>query len=348
MAGYILSQTKTGGIDVHSDPLCIRPAAISRLRKFKINKQEQEELEDFKGGARDCRFCNPERLDQNMSHSADDRVIKKHWHNKVISYENAAPFLAGDQRLICMWHEESEVRYRCAHKYRFSDMTAVEFYFMLSVAKELAEAYPVSAEGYQLQRNEIYPVRCIAGFNIGKLAGQSIPHFHLQYGWDVLFPGVANLNVNRSVMELYYSEMEEHDLILWSDEKIYILAPWTPKGQFHIEIHFRNKYELTQLDDEDIKVLSFLSEKLMRIYEEMGIRNINIVYIGSPYKKELMPFSVQFIPRSNTTALYEMVGINVVDTSPVEIACRFEIKWRDELVKAGQCDIDALYTKNFT
>jgi diadenosine tetraphosphate (Ap4A) HIT family hydrolase len=347
MSSYILNQTRTKKIEVHSDPLCIRPAAISKSRKFKINKLEQEELIDSEGGAEKCRFCNPELLDQNLSGTIDDPVIKKHLDGRVISYENAAPFLAGDQRLICMWHENTEIRYKHTHKYLFSDMTTIEFYYLLLVAKQLAKDFPTSPEGHLLQSEEYFPIRCIAGFNIGKLAGQSMPHFHLQYGWDVILPGSANLDIDRSLMNLYYSEMSNQNLILWEDDDLYVIAPWTPKGQFHMEIHFKEKYELTQLSNENIKILSFLSNQLMRIYESLGIRNINIIYTGSPYEKERMPFHVQFIPRSNTTALYEMVGVNVVDTSPSEIASRFEIKWRDVMANAKICDIEELYANRF-
>ena len=345
---HILHRTRTREIEVHSDPLCIRPAAISEARKFKINKLEQEELKDSGGGAMKCRFCNPALLDQNVSGQEDDRVIQKHLNNSVISYENASPFLAGDQRLFCMWHEDKTIRYKHAHKFKFSDMTIVEFYYLLKAARDHAIEFPGSEAGDSLQNDENSPIRCIAGFNIGKLAGQSMPHFHLQYGWDVLLPESANLDIHRALINLYYKELEEKSLILWQDDQLYILAPWTPKGQFHMEIHFKNKYELTHLNDDNLKILSYLSGHMLRVYKSLGIRNINIVYSGSPFNKKRMPFFVQYIPRSNTTALYEMVGVSVVDTPPSEIATRFTAKWRDIIKKAKGCDIEKLYAKRFS
>ena len=247
-----------------------------------------------------------------------------------------------------MWNDDKNLRYKNAHKFLFAEMTTVEFYYLVLAARELAKDFPESLDGQKLQKKEFSPIRCIAGFNIGKLAGQSMPHFHLQYGWDVVLSESANPDIDESLMNLFYSELKQQSLILWEDERIIILAPWTPKGQYHMEIHFKNKYELTHLDDRDIKILSYLSDCFLRIYESLSIRNINIVYIGSPYKKENVPFHVQFIPRSNTTAIYEMIGVNVVDTSPSEIATKFELKWRDIISKANMYDIEALYTEKFS
>ncbi len=347
MSQYLLNRSRTQTIEIHSDPLCVRPSAISKLRKFKVNKLEQEEIRDLDGGPEVCPFCNPSLLDQNMSHREDDPVVLKHLDNKVISYENAAPFLAGDQRILCMWHEDRCMRYRHAHKFSIADMTTVEFYYLVLTARELARKFPESYEGQKLQKKEFFPIRCIAGFNIGKLAGQSMPHFHLQYGWDVVLPESVNPDIDKSLMSLYYAEMTRQNLILWEDERIYILAPWTPKGQYHIEIHFKDKYEITHLDDSDVRVLSYVSNYLLRSYESLGIRNMNIVYVGSPYKKEYVPFYVQFIPRSNTTALYEMIGVNVVDTSPSEIASKFEEKWKGIISEANACDVEAFYAERF-
>lgn len=339
MSNYLLKRNDLPlDIEIHSDPLSILPAALSTRRAYKRNKIRQEETQDNKGGAAQCLFCNPDQLEGKPQ-------ISLHQDGKVMSFPNAAPFLPGDQRVICLWHNQQEKRYAHVHRFRFSDFGVPEFYYLTLTAVELARTFPKTPDGQTLQKG-LNLIRCICGFNIGKLAGQSIPHFHLQYGWEV---ALAARDINPHALELFYYELREKRLILYEDEIMYVIVPWTPKGQYHIEIHFKNKYEISQLEPRDVKFLSYLASYIMKLYEKEGIRNVNILFTGSPHDKVREPLVTQFVPRVNMTAVYEMIGVNVVDTPPEQIAAFFQIgsRWTDIVSEANEFDTQYLYRDRF-
>ena len=325
-------------IEIHSDPLCILPAALSRSRAFKRNKVVQEEMPDNEDGPAGCPFCNTNSLDTKPA-------IRRHLNGKVISFPNAAPFLPGDQRVICLSHDDRKKRYAYAHRYTFSDFGAEDFYAMTYAAVELAKEFPTTPDGEALQKGSKL-IRCIAGFNIGRLAGQSIPHLHLQYGWEV---ALAARDIKPEVLNLYYRELRDEKLVLYEDESYAAVVPWTPKGQYHIEIHFKGKYELSHMEEEDVRVLSYIANHIVRRYEEAGIRNVNILFSGSPYRRAREPLTAQFVPRVNMTALYEMLGVNVVDTFPEDISSFFQlnVRWRDIAAAARKFDPQANLKKRY-
>ena len=325
-------------IEIHSDPLCVLPAALSKKRAFKPNKIVQEEAQDNPGGAPKCRFCNPELLDGKPE-------ISLHVDGKVMSFPNAAPFMPGDQRVLCLWHKSCEKRYGYAHRFQFSDFGIEEFYYLTAGAVELARSFPDGSDGQALQE-DLNLIRCVAGFNIGKLAGQSIPHFHLQYGWEIV---LEPRNLNPPTLNLFYWEMSEAHLILHEDEHMYVVIPWTPKGQYHIEIHFKNRHQLGQLEYVDVSRLACFASKILGLYREAGIRNLNILFTGSPLGKHWEPLRVQFVPRVNMTALYEMISVNVVDTPPEQIAAFFSsaVRWSDVAREADIFDPSELYRNRF-
>nr|VFJ51097.1 MAG: Galactose-1-phosphate uridylyltransferase [Candidatus Kentron sp. DK] len=329
-------------IEIHTDPLSVVPAALSKRRAFKRNRIKQEESQDNKGGASKCLFCNPEELEGNPE-------IALHLDNKVMSFPNAAPFLPGDQRVICLWNEDTDKRYAHAHKFKFADFGIEEFYYLTSAAVQLAKEFPNTPSGQTLQ-NEPSPIQCIAGFNIGKLAGQSIPHFHIQYGWQVV---LNPQNIGSELLDLYYREMREASLILYplndSNDEMFVLVPWTPKGQYHIEIHLRNRYQLGDLEPSEISKISYFAQEIISLYRNAGIQNMNILFTSSPLGKQWQPLCVQFIPRVNMTALYEMIGVNVVDTTPEMIASFFDssIRWSDVAKKAEKFNASDLYQSRF-
>jgi len=325
-------------IEIHSDPLCVLPAALSKKRAFKPNRIIQEESQDNHGGAPKCCFCNPDTLDGQPE-------VSLHLDNKVMSFPNSAPFLPGDQRVICLWHESHEKRYASAHKFKFSDFGSIEFYYLTMAAVNLAKEFPHTTDGKILQEDS-HLIRCVSGFNIGKLAGQSIPHFHLQYGWEIV---LDPKNINPPTLELYYWEMKEAQLILYEDEDLLLIAPWTPKGQYHVEIHFKGKNNFGHLENKDVKKLTYFASEIMGLYRKAGIQNMNILFTGSPQGKHWEPLRVQFIPRVNMTALYEMIGVNVVDTPPNQIEMYFttSIRWSDVAREADGFDVDRLYRQRF-
>jgi diadenosine tetraphosphate (Ap4A) HIT family hydrolase len=262
------------------------------------------------GTKKDCYLCNPYKLDGNPE-------ISTHLSNKVMSFPNAAPFLPGDQKVLFLPE----------HHVEFAEFGNNEFYYLTLAASEMATDFPNTKSGKNLQE-DINPIRCIAGFNIGKFAGQSIPHFHLQYGWEIV---VNPKMIDRPLLNCYYSEMREENLIIYEDDDIYLIIPWTPKGQYHIEIHFKHLHEFGQLKKQDIYKLTCFTKRIHELYRNEGIENLNIVFTGSPHEKHWEPLRVQFIPRVNVFAFYEMAGVIVIDT-PIHIIESFftsTTRWSD-------------------
>lgn len=325
------------GIEVHNDPLAIMPAALSQARAFKPNKVKQSPMKDNPGGAKECRFCNPEKLDGRPSFAF-------HLNGRVMSFPNSAPFLPGGQRVLCLSHPDKHKRYQHAHRYQFSTFDAVEFYHLTRAAVELAKGYPSSAHGKRLE-DGIHFIRCVAGFNIGKMAGQSVPHFHLQYGWEIV---LNPHDISTELRALYYYEMNQAKLILHSDADLYLVVPWTPKGQYHIEIHFKHKFHFSELSLNDITKITCLAMKILDFYRKARIENLNILFTSSPRNKHWEPLRIQFIPRVNMTALYEMMGVNVVDTPPDKIQAFFStVRWSDVVKGAAKSNFDAMYRQRF-
>ena len=340
MIGYELLKSNALPLDIemHSDPLCMLPVALSKKRAFKPNKITQEDNKDNAGGVAGCRFCNPNLLD-------GEPELVYHLDHRVISFPNVAPFLPGDQRVLCLWNDSQDKRYEHVHRYQFADFGIEEFYFLTRAAAELAKAFPGTKDGRILQE-DINPIRCIAGFNIGKLAGQSIPHFHLQYGWEIV---LNPRNISSPKLALYYWEIRDAKLILYEDNDLYMIVPWTPKGQYHVELHFKEKYEIGQLEEKDVRKIATFCRKILDLYQVAGVRNVNIFFSGSPMAKHWEPLRVQFVPRVNITALYEMIGVNVVDTPPETITTFFQngIRWSDVEKEYASLNFDQLYEARF-
>ncbi len=206
------------------------------------------------------------------------------------------------------------------------DLRVEELYYLLSAAIEYGRGFARGPlESFDLPR-------MVTGFNFGKLAGQTIPHFHGQYGWEVVIDGEA---ITKEHLSLYYSELRKEHLILYEDDRIKVIAPWTPKGQFHIDLHFNKVYEIHRMDEPDVKLFASLGHSIVQhCVGNLTIQNINVVLLNSPLQRQIIPVIAQFVPRVNMPALYEVKGVNVVDTFPQDIAMTFRgIKWDEEVSK---------------
>ncbi len=210
------------------------------------------------------------------------------------------------------------------------DLRAEELYFLLKAAVEY---------GKRLAKGPIrtYDLpRMVFGFNLGRLAGQTVPHIHAQYGWDV---HVGGETITEKKLSLYYEELEQEQLVIHKDDKVKVIAPWTPKGQYHVDLYFDKKYEIHKLDDEDMKIFAHLGHCIIQHYVKgLTIQNLNIVFESSSLQREITPVIAQFVPRVNMPALYEIKGVNVVDTPPSDIAAEFRknIDWEDEIHRARE------------
>jgi hypothetical protein len=342
-----------GDIDIHSDLLSVLPAALSRKRALKAGREKQKEMHD--PGPERCIICDPSRKPPGSSRS--EVVIT----NRVADFINDFPYLPGDQRVIFLWHEDSSVREKCLHKCRLKDLRKMDLFWLLKGCIRRGKQYespkgPKRDAPHQrdLLRQAPDLLRMVAGFNLGKLAGQSIPHFHVQYGWEVV---LNPRSLSHNQLELYFEELEAADLVIFRDDTIKVIAPWTPLGQFALDLYFTGKHDILEMTDEDLKVFAVFGHAIITKYLGLGIQNVNIVFTNSPHDKQIEPLRVHFVPRVNMTALYEIKGVNVVDTPPSKIAEEFrrysgsgseEINWSEVLKAAQSYDPEAEFQEAIT
>jgi galactose-1-phosphate uridylyltransferase len=300
-----------GDIEIHTDPLSRTPSALSRKRAEKAGKEKQKPMKDTKG-VNSCILCD---LNLKPHGSSKPTFILD---NHVAHFANDYPYLSGDQRVLFLWHPEIAVRKECLHRYRLKDFGRRELYWLVKGCIELGKDYQAPCKTLEF-------MRLIVGFNLGRLAGQSISHFHCQYGWEFV---VERRSITELELELYFEELSRKDLVLYQDNRIMVIAPWTPLGQFALDVYFRDKCEVLEMDEEDLKVLAIIGHKVIHKYLNLGIQNVNIVFSNSPRARRTEPLIAHFVPRVNMPALYELLGRNVVDTSPEMIAAEF--RRRDE------------------
>lgn len=343
-----------GDIDIHSDLLSIVPSALSRKRALKAGRERQEEMID-KNGSENCILCDP--CLKPPGSSIREVVIR----DRVCDFINDFPYLPGDQRVVFLWHPDKNIRQKCIHKFKLADFRKMDLYFLLQGCIERGNQYkspPSRRTSYNgtedLIRKAPDLMRMVTGYNLGKLAGQSISHFHVQYGWEVV---LNPRSVSPNELDLYFEELLAADLIIYKDEKVKIVAPWTPMGQFALDIYFSDKYDISDMSDEDLKVFATVGHAIIQKYLGLGIQNLNIVFTNSPVTKQIEPLCVHFVPRVNMTALYEIKGVNVVDTPPSKIAEEFrrysgsgseEINWSELLKDARKYDPEGEYNEQTT
>ena len=312
-----------GDIEIHSDLLSLVPSALSRKRASKVGKEKQNEMEDKKGSG-GCILCNPDLKPPGTN--PIETVIR----DRVADFLNDFPYMPGDQRVIFLWHKKKHIRKKHLHRFRLKDLRKIDLYWLLHGCIKRGNQY--IKRGKQFRKpdsGELQPelllltpdlTRMVVGFNLGKLAGQSLPHFHAQYGWEVV---LKPRSFSQAQLDVYFEELKKADLIIYRDEQLKVIVPWTPMGNFALDLYFANKYDLCELNEKDMRVFASLGHAIIQKYLDLGIQNLNIVFTNSPYGKHIEPLIVHFVPRVNMTALYEIKGVNVVDTPPSMIAEEF-------------------------
>lgn len=297
-------------IHIHQDLLCTAPSALSRKRERKPGTELQKEKED-RSGYSGCILCHPDvKKQKNPAGTVHEISIP----GKVSSFLNDYPYLPHEHRLYFLWSPEESVRQPACHRYRIGDFGPPELYWLLRACRE-------DAKRFQLPPESADRLRLIAGFNIGDLAGQSVPHFHLQSGWEVV---LQPREFTEPELSLYFRELHAEDLIIFENDRYRVVAPWTPSGKYAVDFYFRGKNEITHLEDEDLKTFAVIGEAILCIYHKyLGITNVNIVMRGSVKDCRTEPLQMHFVPRVNLAAMYEILGVNVVDTFPQSIAAEF-------------------------
>jgi diadenosine tetraphosphate (Ap4A) HIT family hydrolase len=297
-------------IHIHEDLLSTMPSALSRKRERKPGTELQKEKED-KSGYAGCILCHPEVKKQK---NPTGTKLEVRIEGKVATFLNDFPYLPYEHRLYFLWSPEDRVREHAYHKYKMADFGRPELYWLLRACKE-------DAANFRSPDRTADRLRLIAGFNLGDLAGQSVAHFHLQSGWEVV---LEPREFTHEELELYFKEIHAEDLIIFENDKYSIVAPWTPAGKYAVDFYFRGKDEITELDDDDLRTFAVVGDAILRIYHMyLGITNVNIVMRGSVKDCRTEPLHMHFVPRVNLAAMYEILGVNVVDTFPQSIAAEF-------------------------
>lgn len=351
MHGFYLLRTNSlpSDIDIHSDILSVVPSALSRKRALKAGRERQEEMLDRRGPA-SCILCNPSLKPPGTSEF--EELIP----NRCGDFLNDFPYLPGDQRVIFLWNKDKAIREKLIHRVKLSQLEKLDLYWLLKGCIERGNQYKSQREhsndvsiGEDLLRKIPDQMRMVVGFNFGRLAGQSISHFHAQYGWEVV---LNPRSISDNALQLYFEELRWADLIIHETDKVRIVAPWTPMGQYALDVYFVDKYDICEMTDEDLKIFATVGHAVVQKYLSLGIQNLNIVFTNSPDNKKIEPLMVHFVPRVNMTALYEIRGVNVVDTPPSKIAEEFkrytggetkEINWVELIRDASLFDPDEAY-----
>lgn len=293
----------------HTDILDPRPAALSLQRAKKPNQMAQVPYDVEKANEKDCRLCHPEFLEGKPP-------IVDFCDGKVGVFENAAPYLPLDQQIAFLKHEDLETMYRRLHIFQIGQIRRMELFYLLQTTVELGKRFA------QRDISTTDLPRMIAGMNIGPNAGQSLPHIHMQYGWEV---SLGNLNVLPEALALFFEELHLEGLVLNTSAgenvpNFKLVVPWTPRGQYALDLYFTKQYEIHKLTDLDIKVFAWLGHRILQTYrKKFRIQNVNIVFDSSPLGRCIVPVRARFVPRVNMTALYEVLGVDVVDTPPPTI-----------------------------
>lgn len=298
-------------IEIHDDLLSFMPTALSRRRAEKVGREKQEPMKDNEGGTNECILCDPEnKKRRNPGGSIEEVLIAK----RVTSFSNDFPYLPGDQRVVFLYDKDINIRKQMFHRFRLDSFGKTELYWLTKACVGLGRKYDPPSDLFER-------VRPVVGFNLGKLAGQSISHFHMQYGWEHVLDRRA---ISNAELSLFLDELHHVDLVLNKNtDQARIVAPWTPMGQYALDLYFTNKFEVLNLEEDDLKLLAVIGETIINHYLKLGIQNLNIVFSGSPRGLKTEPLVIHFVPRVNMTALYEIRGVNVVDTPPHTIAERF-------------------------
>jgi hypothetical protein len=208
-------------IHIHQHLLCTAPSALSRKRERKPGTELQKEKLDPPGYA-GCILCHPEVKRQK---NPAGTVLQVAIPGKVAWFLNDYPYLPHDHRLYFLWTEDTTIREATCHKYRIDDFSPAEIYWLLRACRE-------GADRFQVPRETADRLRLIAGFNIGDLAAQSVPHFHLQSGWEVV---LQPREFTTPQLTLYFRELHEEDLFIHQDDRYLLVAPWTLAGKYAVD-----------------------------------------------------------------------------------------------------------------
>jgi len=227
-------------IHIHEDLLSSMPSALSRKRERKPNSEIQKDKQDTSGYP-NCIFCHPEvkRKKNPVGSTLEVRIP-----GKVATLLNDFPYLPYDHRLYFLWSDDVTEKEQVCHKFKIDDFGRIELYWLMLACRDDAKKFKSPIETANR-------VRLIVGFNIGDLAGQSVPHFHLQSGWEIV---LNPREFTHQQLQLFFNEIHAEDLVIFENDKYSLIAPWTPAGKYAVDLYFRGKYVIGELNQNDTTV----------------------------------------------------------------------------------------------
>ncbi len=324
----------------HSDRYTKRASVSAPNRGFKINQAVQSEMGDNQGGAEKCIFCSDE-----MQRKDRNAILLR--RGRVIALPNEYPFMEWDHHVLCLWHRNFGCRMAHTHRFRLADLGLVEFFCLSMAAVERARHFPHTRDGLSMLASSD-SVRPLLGWNLGKLAGQSIPHLHAQYGWESVPPSTHESE--QSKLQLYYEEHRDKDLILYEDKRFLVLVPWAQRTRHHVQVHIKGCYLITDLKPADLGVLAGLTRHFIGCYLTKGIQNLNITFsTTSALAHRWGPLVVDWIPRLSIPGFYEYMDCNVIDGTPEDSVGFFRAvrSWSEIMKEAYSVDVTRLYQDRF-
>lgn len=313
-------------ITIHEDLLSSMPSAISKLREGKPFTPNSTEKRAQRTSSNTCIMCHEENKPNGSRHEvAISGVVKK--------FANDFPYLPFHHQLYYLCPDD-DAALRAIHESDINEFGFMELYWLLKACRD--DAISPRPDHTTIDRR-----RHVAGFNLGVLAGQSQDHIHLQSGWEVV---LEPREIAAQELALFLYELKKEGLVIYEDDEVAFVAPWTPWGPYSVDLIYKKSHELTDLSDLQLHRLAEVGEQIVRIYtdeiardatkngEDWGLQNVNIVMQGAPSGFDTEPLIFHFVPRTNATAMYEILGVNVVDTMPTTthtIFSRGSRRWED-------------------
>lgn len=316
-------------IRLHHDVLDERPVVLSMIRATKPNQMKQLIVDSEMGDPLKCRFCtglNGKRY--NLTGEPEMRYL---YSGKVAYFDNMAPYFSLKHLLLFLDCEDKEKMKTRLHTPQLRTIRPMDLYYLLKGCVDIGKTF----EPNELHTNDM--PRMVIGFNIGHLAGQSIYHLHAQLGIDVRrLPTI----VAPETLQLYLKEISQAQLMIRPRDfasngnyPFILYVPWTPRGQYALDLMFPGVYSPHQLSDEQIKTFALLGHRILQAYRrKFRIQQVNMIISGSPYERKSHPVRIRFVPKVNMAAFYEVEGCDVVDTPPENIMSEFKgfiTNWND-------------------
>ncbi len=284
----------------------------------KINSIEESEIHDMYD--KNCPFCRG-----NEKYTPEDTFkIESSTGWIVRSTKNKFPIVDESAEDICGNHEVLIDTYR--HNGNFYNMNQIEYENMLIM---YIDRYREFIEDENTEYVSIFK-------NFMRKAGASLSHPHSQIiSLPLIPPDLENeleigkkyyLENNRCLyMDLIKEEIENKDRVIHNGENFLVIVPYATRYSGEVRILFKKKIRFESINDECIKELAFILDKLFdKLEMKRGISPFNLYIHNYPKNIDSMEYfnvHIHIIPRQFNFGGFELsTGMYVTSLSPEEFA----------------------------